>query len=70
MREHHSDVLITKDSGGTYTWPKMQAAAELGVKVVVVSRPPASESVTTVHRVDEAVNWVLSSTPATTNTVL
>lgn len=70
MREHHSDVLITKDSGGTYTWPKMQAAAELGVKVVVVSPPPTSPSVTTVHRVVEAVAWVLSSTPATTNTVL
>lgn len=58
MRRHGSDVLVTKDSGGAHTRPKLDAAQALGVAVVVVRRPGGPAGVTTVHTVGEAAAWV------------
>ncbi|MCV7281044.1 cobalt-precorrin-6A reductase [Mycolicibacterium flavescens] len=58
LREHRIDALVSKNSGGSMTRPKLDAAAALGVPVVMVDRPPLPDGVATVASVDEAVDWV------------
>lgn len=58
LRRHGIDVLVTKDSGGSYTWAKMAAAAEHGAAVVVVRRPAPPAGATTVNDVAQAFAWV------------
>ncbi|MDT7785849.1 MAG: precorrin-6A/cobalt-precorrin-6A reductase [Pseudonocardiales bacterium] len=57
MRARSIDVLVTKDSGGSMTSAKLEAAAQLGIPVVIVRRPPlpAAETVATV---EAAVSWL------------
>jgi precorrin-6A/cobalt-precorrin-6A reductase len=58
LREHRIDVLVTKDSGAAATAPKLAAARELGVPVVVVRRPPAPPGVPAVPDVPGALAWL------------
>jgi len=60
MCEHHTDVLVTKDSGGSFTWPKMEAAAQLGVQVIIVKRKEAEPHLNVVNEVSQAVEWSLT----------
>ncbi|MEU0699612.1 cobalt-precorrin-6A reductase [Streptomyces bacillaris] len=59
LRHHRIDVLVTKDSGGAATAPKLTAAREAGIPVVVVRRPPVPEGVPVAATPDEAVEWVV-----------
>nr|WP_246422492.1 cobalt-precorrin-6A reductase [Nocardiopsis mwathae] len=61
LRAHRIDVLVTKDSGGAATAPKLAAAREAGVPVVIVRRPPAPEGVPVVQGPDQAARWITES---------
>jgi len=58
LREHRIDVLVTKDSGGEQTAAKLVAAGELGIPVLIQSRPPVPPGVPVRETVDGAVRWL------------
>ena len=51
------DVLVTKDSGGALTWPKMAVATGAGIPVVVVRRPGPPPGVRVVDTAEDAADW-------------
>jgi precorrin-6A/cobalt-precorrin-6A reductase len=53
-------AVVTKNSGGAMTRAKLDAAADLGVDVVMIRRPPLPTGLTVVESVDEAFEWVIS----------
>lgn len=59
MHRHSIDVVVTKDSGGALTWPKMAVATAAGVPVVVVRRPGPPPGVAMVATASEAVDSIL-----------
>ncbi|BCL25659.1 cobalt-precorrin-6A reductase [Streptomyces aurantiacus] len=58
LRRHRVDVVVTKDSGGTATAPKLTAAREAGLPVIVVRRPQAPDGVPVVADPEAAARWV------------
>lgn len=61
MRGHGVGMLVTKNSGGPMTAAKLTAARDLGVRVVMVQRPPLPPGSAVVATVAEAVRWACNS---------
>ena len=60
MRRHDIDVLVAKNSGGPATSPKLEAAREAGVTVVMVRRPALPEQIDVAESIPEALLWLAS----------
>lgn len=53
LNQHRIDLLVSKNSGGSLTYPKIEAARHLGLPVLMVNRPqlPTCPSVSTVEEI-------------------
>ena len=58
LTQHRVEALVTKNSGGDMTRAKLDAAAALGIPVVMVARPPLPDGVAAVGTVQQAADWV------------
>ncbi|GAA1586891.1 cobalt-precorrin-6A reductase [Kribbella hippodromi] len=59
LREHRIDLLVTKDSGGPATAPKLKAARQLRIPVLIIRRPPLPRDVPSVPTPEAALTWTL-----------
>ncbi|HTR11946.1 MAG TPA: cobalt-precorrin-6A reductase [Roseiarcus sp.] len=57
MRNERINVLVTKNSGGAATYPKIEAARMLKIQVVIVQRPKPPEAMT-LHALDDVMAWI------------
>jgi precorrin-6A/cobalt-precorrin-6A reductase len=57
MEKHRIDAVVTKASGGTATYAKIEAARRLGLPVVMIRRPPPPPG-PLVPSVDAALGWL------------
>ena len=60
LRSRGIEVLVTKNSGGTMTRAKLDAASSLGADVLMGQRPARPDGVAVVNSVQDAVAWALS----------
>lgn len=58
LREHRIDVLVTKDSGGPATAPKLAAARDAALPVLIVRRPAPPPGLPTVTTPSAALHWL------------
>ena len=62
MREHGVGLLVTKNSGGSMTAAKLDAARDLGVQVLMVRRPLLPLGTVAVATVAAALRWISPDT--------
>lgn len=57
VREERVDILVSKNSGGAATYPKIVAARRLGLPVVMIRRPPRG-AIVPLASVDAVLAWL------------
>ena len=58
LQRHRIDIMVSKNAGGAATVAKLAAAAALGVKIVIIARPPLPEGLATVPTAEAALSWL------------
>jgi len=63
LKERKIEVIVSRNSGGSATYPKIEAARVLGLPVIMITRPvkPVGHIVRTP---EEAVEWLAHERPA------
>ncbi|AGB75193.1 MULTISPECIES: cobalt-precorrin-6A reductase [Rhizobium] len=57
LRQHQIEVVVAKNSGGDATYGKIEAARQLGIKVIMVERAEAA-GLPVVETVEAALGWI------------
>lgn len=58
LDDRRIDLLVSKNSGGGATAPKLEAARNLGIPVLMIDRPPAPPDGPGVATAAEALQWL------------
>ncbi|MGY5811078.1 cobalt-precorrin-6A reductase [Rhizobium sp. LEGMi198b] len=57
LRHHHIDVIVTKNSGGSATYAKIEAARQLGIEVIMIERASVADMLA-VETVEAALHHI------------
>lgn len=57
LQTHAIEIIVAKNSGGTATYSKIAAARQLGIPVLLLRRPPATEG-PQVNTIEKAIAWL------------
>ena len=57
MRDECIDIVVSKNSGGSSTYAKIEAARDLGIPVVMMRRPQ-TDVVAELFEIDAVMTWL------------
>ena len=57
LKKYYIKLLISKNSGGEQTYPKIEASRKLNIPVIIVSRPKLSSTEVS-YSFNETIDWI------------
>lgn len=66
MQDYGITLLVSKNSGGSATYPKLEAARLLRIPVLMIDRPVACPHIPTVETAQQAMAWLQAHQAAST----